>query len=245
MFPSSFFDYQFNDNNSLRLSLSRRIQRPRRNTITPFNSFSDSRNIFAGNPKINPSYVVLAELGYRTKISDILSITPTVFFRNTKDVIHYFVQQQEIIFNSISQEVFVTRTVNIGDNNSLGIEISTSYKPFSWMKIYNELTITNFKQTGSFNGINYNSKGVFIYGRLNMNFAVSKSIKFQMQHRSANGRKRGQIESNGIYRMNLGLSKALFKDNASLTLNMKDIFDTWEWHIQKQGGVTLHKIHPL
>jgi len=236
VFPSSFFDYQFNDNNSLRFSFSRRIQRPRRNTITPFNSFSDSRNIFAGNPEINPSYVILVELGYQTKISNNLSITPTLFYRSTKDVMHYLVQNEEITFNGIPQNVFVTRTVNIGDNNSLGIEVSTSYKPFDWLKLYNELTITNFKQTGNFNNVDYNSDGIFIYGRLNMNFTISKSIKFQMQHRFANGRKRGQIESNGIYRMDLGLSKSLFKDNASLTLNMKDIFDTWEWHTIKEGN---------
>lgn len=235
VFPSSFFDYQFNDNNSLRLSFSRRIQRPRRNTITPFNSFSDSRNIFAGNPEINPSYVVLAELGYQTKINNKLSITPTLFYRNTQDVMHYLVQNEEITFNGIPQDVFVTRTVNIGNNNSLGLEISTSYKPYNWFIIYNELTVTDFKQTGNVNGIDYNSAGVFLYGRLHLNFILSKSIKFQIQHRFANGRKRGQIESNGIYRMDLGLSKSLFKDKASLTINMKDIFDTWEWHIQKQG----------
>ncbi|WP_291865102.1 outer membrane beta-barrel protein [Maribacter sp.] len=235
VFPSSFFDYEFNDTNSLRLSLSRRIRRPNRNAITSFNSFSDSRNIFAGNPSINPSYVILAELGYQSKISSNLSITPTIFYRNTKDVMHYFVQNEEITFNGILKEVFVTKTINVGDNNALGLELNTSYAPFNWLKMYNELTISGFKQSGKVNGIDYNSKGVFIYGKFNMNFTISKSIKFQMQHWFANGRKRGQIDSNGIYRMDLGLSKSLFKDNASLTLNMKDIFDTWEWHTVKEG----------
>ena len=242
VFPSSFFDYQFNDINSLRLSLSRRIQRPRRNTITPFNSFSDSRNIFAGNPEINPSYVILAELGYQSKISNSLSITPTLFYRNTKDVMHYFVQNEEITFNGVLKEVFVTKTINVGDNNSLGLELNTSYAPFNWLKMYNELTISGFKQTGKVNDIDYNSQGVFIYGKFNMNFTASKSVKFQIQHKFANGRKRGQIKYNGIYRMDIGLSKLLFKEKASLTLNMKDVFDTWEWHIQKQGDAFIQKI---
>ena len=242
VFPSSFFYYQFNDNNSLRLSLSRRIQRPRRNTITPFNSFSDSRNIFAGNPEINPSYVILAELGYQSKISSSLSITPTLFYRNTKDVMHYFVQNEEITFNGILKEVFVTKTINVGDNNSLGLELNTSYAPFNWLKMYNELTISGFKQIGKVNGIDYNSKGVFIYGKFNMNFTASKSVKFQIQNKFANGRKRGQIKYNGIYRMDIGLSKLLFKEKASLTLNMKDIFNTWVWHIQKQGDAFIQKI---
>lgn len=235
VFPSSFINYQFNSSNSLKFSLSKRIQRPRGNTITPFNSFSDSRNIFAGNPKINPSYIVLAELGYKTRIDNKLRITPTLFYRKIKSIMLALVQNEEITFNNSPQQVLVTRIVNIGDNTSYGLEISSSYTPFNWFKIYNEINLINFNQTGAYNAIDYNSNGVFIYGRLNLSFTVSKSIKFQSQNRFATGRKRGQIESNGIYRMDIGLSKELFKNKASLTLNLKDVFDTWEWHIKKQG----------
>jgi hypothetical protein len=235
LFPSSFFDFKINDKNSLRLSFSRRIQRPRRNTIMSFNSFSDSRNVFAGNPDINPSYVVLAELGYQTKIGKRLSITPTLFYKNRKDVMDFYIQNETITFNGIPQNVLVTRTVNIGNSNSLGLEVSTSYKPLNWLRIYNELTLAYFEQTGTVNGVEYNSDGTFGYGRLNLNFTLSKTTKFQMQHRFSKGRTRGQIERKNLYRMDLGLSQSLFKGNASLTLNMKDVFDTWEWHITQQG----------
>ena len=235
LFPSFFLDYELQPKQRLKLSFSRRIQRPWRNAIMSFNSFSDSRNIFAGNPEINPSYAILAEIGYQRDVNNRFAITPSVFYKNRTDVMDFYVQNENITFSGIPQNVFVTRMVNIGNSNALGIEINTSYKPLKWLKIFNELTIAYFQQKGNFNDFDYNSEGIFGFGRLNLNFLLSKSIKFQMQHRFSKGQRRGQIERKSIYRMDLGLNFSLFKGHASLTFNMKDVFDSWESRIIQQG----------
>ena len=235
LFPSGFINYQFNDDNAIRFSMSRRIQRPRRSTIVPFSSFSNARNIFVGNPEVNPSYVILSELGFESKMSKTFSIVPTFFFRRTNQATDFFIQKEEITINGTAEEVFVTRTVNIGTDESYGLELGFVYKPLSWFGVYNEVTLNGYSQNGSFETTNFNANGLAFSGRLHLDFRVSDSFKFQFQNRFRGSDNRGQLSRKALYRLDFGMSKSLFNDNASLTFNFKDIFDSWEWDIRTRG----------
>jgi hypothetical protein len=235
LFPSSFFDYQFNENNSIRLSFSRRIRRPSARHLMAYTSFSDSRNVFTGNSILNPSYSILSELSYKSEIGNNLVLNPTLFHRHSTEVMDYFIQKEAIRINGELEDIFVTRMVNIGDNSSYGLELGISYTPFTWFKIYSEITFNKFKQTGFYQNVNFDSQGIFVYGRVNCTFLPTKSFRFQIQHRFRNGRDTGQLLRKGVYRMDAGISMNLFKNNASLTVNFKDVFDTWEWKIKTRG----------
>lgn len=235
IFPSSFLDYQFNDDNRIRFSISRRIQRPRRNAIVPFSSFSDSRNIFVGNPEVNPSYVILTELAFESKFNSKFTLVPTLFFRRTKQDMDYFIQKENISINGNIEEVFVTRTVNIGTDKSYGLELGFIYKPINWFNIYNEVTINGYQQKGSYKTTNFDTNGFAINGRLHFNFKVSNAFQFQFQNRFRGANNRGQLSRKALYRLDFGMSKNLLNDNASLSFNFKDIFDSWEWDIRTRG----------
>ncbi|MDE3741113.1 TonB-dependent receptor domain-containing protein [Maribacter polysaccharolyticus] len=234
-FPSSFLNYQFNDDKSLRFSISRRIQRPRRYDIVPFSSFSDSRNIFVGNPEVNPSYVILTELAFESKFSNKFTLAPTLFFRRTNQDMDYFIQKENISINGNIEEVFVTRTVNIGTDNSYGLELGFIYKPINWFSIYNEVTLNGYEQRGSYETTNFDTNGFAFSGRLHLDFKVTNSFKFQFQNRFRGANNRGQLSRKALYRLDFGMSQNLLNDNASLSINIKDIFDSWEWNIKTRG----------
>ncbi len=235
VFPSSFINYQFNDNSTIRFSISRRIQRPRRNAIVPFSSFSDARNIFAGNPKVNPSYVTLTELSYEAKINNKFSITPTIFYRKKKDAIDYFIQKENILINGNNEVVFVTRSVNIGEDESYGLELGFTYTPLHWFNIYNEITLNGYQQKGNYETTDFNTNDFAFGGRIHLNFKVSNSFKLQFQNRFRGANNRGQLSRAAVYRLDFGLSKNLFNNNASLSINTKDIFNSWIWNIHTRG----------
>ncbi len=235
VFPSSFLDYPFNDDNSIRLSISRRIRRPRRDALVPFSSFRDSRNIFVGNPGVNPSYVILTELALESKFSNKFSLVPTLFFRRTKQAMDYFIQKENILINGNLEEVFVTRTVNIGTDKSYGLELGFVYKPTKWLGIYNEVTLNGYNQKGNYENTNFDANGFAFGGRLHLKFKVSNSLRFQFQNRFRGANNRGQLSRKALYRLDFGLSQSLFKDDASFSINVKDIFDSWEWNIKTRG----------
>lgn len=235
IFPSIFLDYQFNDDTSIRFSISRRIQRPRRDALVPFSSFSDSRNIFVGNPEVNPSYVILTELAFESKFSNKFTLVPTLFFRRTNQDMDFFIQKENISINGNIEEVFVTRTVNIGTDNSYGLELGFIYKPINWFNIYNEVTLNGYQQRGSYETTDFDTDGLAFSGRLHLDFKVSNSFKFQFQNRFRGANNRGQLSRKALYRLDFGMSQSLFNDNASLSINFKDIFDSWEWNIRTKG----------
>ena len=234
LFPSAFVHYDFNNQHKIRLSVSRRIRRPRLSALIPFSSFSDARRVRIGNPSVNPAFVIFSQLGYQGKFKKRLSITPTLFYYYTQDVLDYFIEKRSITVNGTTQDIFVRKTINIGERKQLGLEMGISYEVSSWLRLYTEGFVSGFTQTGSFQDVDYNSTGVISAGRFRLNFNLSKTLKLQLQHRFVGGNQRGQFTRRSVYRMDMGLSKQLFGKKATLSLNFKDVFNTWWFQINSQ-----------
>lgn len=225
-FPSAFINYNPNEDEEYRLSFTRRIWRPSSFIFLPFSSYTDERNIFVGDPNINPSYTFGSELGYSYKLSNSLSLTPTLYFRNTEDEVEFFVEKRIITINGEQREVFASTLTNIGTYTAYGLEIGVSYKPTNWWDIYFESTFNGFTQLGSVRGASFNGKGVLIYGRLNHTINLSKKLKLQWQNNYRGPIETGQYRRKGIYSMNMGLNYDIFKGNGALTINVIDVLNS-------------------
>ena len=64
VYPSFNLSKQRNDEVSWIASYSRRVNRPRGRSVTPFIDDSDSRNIRTGNPELRPEYTNSMEIGH-------------------------------------------------------------------------------------------------------------------------------------------------------------------------------------
>ena len=225
-FPSGFINYNPNDSEEYRLSFTRRIRRPSSFIFLPFSSYTDERNIFVGNPDINPSYTFGIELAYSLKISNSLSLTPTIYFRNTEDEVELFVEKQIITINGEGREVFASTLTNIGTYTAYGLELGVSYKPTNWWDIYFESTFNGFTQIGSVRGASFNGKGVLIYGRFNHTINLSKKLKLQWQNNYRGPIETGQYRRKGIYSTNMGMNYDIFKGKGALTINVIDVLNS-------------------
>jgi len=225
-FPSAFLSYTLDDNNKLQLSASRRINRPSSWMIIPFSSFSDERNIFEGNPDIDPSYRVAVELSYTARFSEEFNFFPTFYYRKTTDEMEFFVEKQQLTIGNISQEIFSSMVVNIGEYNAYGAELGASYSPFKWWDMYTEIGLNGFRQRGSFKDASFDGDGLLVSGRYNVTFNLTKSIKFQIQNFYRGPIETGQYRRRGFYGMNMGLSSKVFNGKGSLSFNVRDVFNS-------------------
>ncbi len=225
-FPSTFINYAFNEKNKLQFSASRRVNRPASWMIVPFSTFTDERNIFIGNPDVNPSYIVATELSYTTKISNKFSFYPTLYYRNTTDEMEFFVERQQITIGEETQDIFASTIANIGDFTNYGTELGLSYKPFSWWNMYTEIIVSGFKQRGSFRGASFDGDGVLVSGRYNATFSFFKSTKFQIQNFYRGPIETGQYRRKGFYGVNFGISNDIFNGNGSIAFNVSDVFNS-------------------
>ncbi len=101
----------------LKLSYSKRIQRPNLNYINPFSNSADRFNVTEGNPFLSPEITHQIELSYNFNVWGAMVYT-SPYYKRTDDVI----EQVLSVENGISTNSFQ----NIATNNSFGINLFTS-----------------------------------------------------------------------------------------------------------------------
>jgi outer membrane receptor for ferrienterochelin and colicin len=127
--PSINVSKKLKNNNTLKASYNRRIQRPSIRFLNPNKQFQNNVNYTIGNPGLDPEYTNNFELGYSTYIKG-TSLNFTVFARNTNDAIQSL---RDIIVATDPQQPDVIRPdtirttyANIGQENAYGSSIFAS-----------------------------------------------------------------------------------------------------------------------
>ncbi len=123
--PSVFLSKQFNKMYTLKLSYSKRIERPDHDDLNPFINTSDPKNIFAGNPYLKPEISNRIELSnvFQFKKSGMLMLT--VFYRANNHDVQPYIQFYPFykVGDSVYNNVTVSTPQNIGVEKNVGFNI--------------------------------------------------------------------------------------------------------------------------
>ncbi|PJA07597.1 MAG: TonB-dependent receptor [Flavobacteriales bacterium CG_4_10_14_0_2_um_filter_32_8] len=217
-FPSAHFTYELKKENSLQVSYSRRIQRPRHFYLLPFFSFSDSRNTFSGNPNLTPEYTDSYEVGY-LKNGKKGSLLSNVFYRYTTDFTTW-------ITTSDSQGITKRNPVNLGIKEALGVEFSGSYEIITWWNLRGSFNFYREIIAGEFAGIQYDSDDYAWSTKLNSKWSIKKKVNLQASFNYKAPQKIAQGETKAFYSLDAGFSFDLLKGNGTLSFNATDILNS-------------------
>ena len=226
LFPSAHLTYDFANDNSIQLSYSRRIRRPRFWDLNPFFSFSDSRSFFSGNPNVNPEYTNSFELGH-VKYWDKGSLSSSIYYRHTDDLIQRITVRDEVDGDSL----FVTKPENIGLEDSYGLEFTFSYTPQKWMRFNGDINLFRAVTEGEFihptRGLTSLEADAFtMSGRFSALVTLWKQIESQVRFRYRAPRQTTQGRRKAMYTLDLGLSKDIWQKKATLTLSVRDALNS-------------------
>ncbi|WP_459211744.1 TonB-dependent receptor [Aquimarina rhabdastrellae] len=217
-FPTVHLTYSINEKTNLQLSYGRRITRPRFWQLNPFGGISDDRNIFGGNPDLDPMYTNALELGGLKRIGK-LTLNPAIYYQNSTNFFDF------ITTRSANGALF-TRPVNLGDETRYGAELNLSYNPIKWLNVSGEINYYAFKQDGTYDDISYDNEDKAWFTRANVRMKFPNKLAFQTSFNYTGARQSGQSYTRDQYVVNLGLSKDLWKDKASISLNVNNLFDS-------------------
>ena len=235
LFPSVFLSYDISKNNQFLLNYSRRIDRPRSFFLIPFMSYNDPKNIFRGNPDLNPSYIDSFEFGYNLS-NNKFTLNPTLYYRNEKDNVQMLVAP-----NPDDSTSFTSSPINVGNDQRYGLEINGNYNPFKWWQLMGSIDIFGYKTTGNYlyknypdpltgnlidKNINYDGSGMSARVRLSNTFKIDKTFSFQIQANYRGGQKNASTEQKDMYFVNLGATKTIWKGDGTIAFNIQDIFNT-------------------
>ncbi|WP_431134397.1 outer membrane beta-barrel protein [Psychroserpens mesophilus] len=229
LFPTINLIYNLNGSDSdneesITLGYNRRINRPRGWFINPFPTRSSRTNVFQGNPNLNPAFASAFDLGY-LKRWDKLTLTTSVYYQHETDS---FERIEENTGSQTTDGIDIIRTipVNLSTNKRTGAELGILYNPEKWLRLNTSFNFFQFETEGEFNGVDYSAKNTSWFARFSSKVSLPGKIDWQTNMNYRGAREDAQTRTKGIFSMDLAFSKEVFKDNATISLNVRDVFNS-------------------
>lgn len=229
-FPSAFLSYKLSGRNTVQLSYSRRLSRPRFRRLLPFSNYSDNRNLRLGNPDLDPEYTNSFELGYLAywKNGSLLS---SLYYRQRKGVIERITLPQA----NGSENAYATFPVNLATQHAVGFELSGSQDLFDWWSLSGNLNAYGAETQGSYEGQNLFARTLALDVRINNRLNLPRNLRFQASFNYDAPRREPQGRRLAIYHIDLGLSKTVLKGKGTFNFSVRDLLNSRKWRSETFG----------
>ena len=224
LFPTVNFVYEISKTQNISLGYNRRINRPRGWFINPFPSRSSRTNVFQGNPDLDPAFANAFDLGYMKRWTK-FTLTSSVYYQRETQSFE-FITEETGQFTSDGIQIIRSVPINLSTNERIGAEAGFMYNPAKWWRMNGSFNYFTFSSDGSFNGIDYGTTNTSYFARFSSKFTLPAKVELQANSFYMGPRQNAQTETKGMFSLNLALSKDLFKDKATLSLNVSDLFNS-------------------
>lgn len=222
LYPSIFLTQKFKSEQQLQLSYSRRVNRPRGWDTNPFIDVSDPLNYRQGNPNLKPEDVHAFELSY-SKFWPKITFISTAYLRQTNDVI------QRIRTEPDQNGITITTPQNLTKEISSGLELIGR---FDVSKAWNFTANANLYQS-KIDGVPafgiVDNSGFTWNANLTNNFVLPYNITLQIKGDYRARQVMAQGTRNAMYGVDAGAKYDFKNKKSSLSLNIRDIFNTRNW----------------
>lgn len=200
---------------TLRMSFSRRIQRPNIYYLNPYVNQRTPNDIDYGNPELSPEMTNSYELSYST-FNQKASLNASAYVRRTGNSIESYSIYNEALARSESTYG------NLATNSTYGVSLYGSVKPVEAWNISGNLNPSYLRlHSAALNRTN---------SRLNLNMNLNSSLKlgklYTVQAYGGGGTGGVMLQSrySGYYYYSMGVKRVLLKEKADLTLNASNFF---------------------
>lgn len=224
LFPTVNLVYEISETQNISLGYNRRINRPRGWFINPFPSRSSRTNVFQGNPDLDPAFANAFDLGYMKRWKKITFTSSVYYQRETQSF--EFITENTGQFTSDGIQIIRRVPINLSTNERIGAEAGVMYNPTKWWRMNGSFNFFTFSSDGTFNGVDYGTTNSSYFARLSSKFTLPGKLELQANSFYMGPRQNAQTESDPMFSLNLAISKDLFDDKATLSLNASDLFNS-------------------
>ncbi len=227
LFPSAHFTYELPKQNALQLSYSRRVRRPLYNDLSPFMTFSDSRNYFSGNPDLDPEFSNVFEIGH-IKYFEQGSFSSALYHRSTKGKI-------ERIRRVDDEGNSTTLPENLRYEDASGVEFTSEFALFKWWKLDMNFNFFYADIDGTNILANYKTNTYSWFARQTSRFMLANNLDIQLRGNYEAPQKTAQGKRLALYYLDFSLSKDVFKGMGTINFNILDVFNTRRMRSTTEG----------
>lgn len=224
LFPSVHLSYELMPTQSLQLSYSRRINRPREEDLNPYVDSTEitSGTITKGNKNLSPEYINSYEFALASMLGP-SSVNTCVYYRTNNNGITQVTDQ-------LADGTSIIFPINTSKQYSYGVEVVSQNSPVDWIRF--NLSFNYFK--AYIEGSYINSKGKvedlsndkYSWStKLNSTITFMKGFDAQFNLGYSSPTVTPQGETNSMVHSDITLKKSVYEDKAFLTLRVMDPFN--------------------
>ena len=223
LFPSAYFNYKLKEDQTLGVSVSRRIDRPGYSQLNPFLFLIDVTTYSTGNPALLPQFTWSYELSYTMK-----SVNLTLGYSRTNQNQNIVIARFKDVFPNIPSEdnVTVQIPVNLETSDYFGLSVSAPVRISKWWNMINNGNVYYNHYNGNLGGTSLNNGKAVLAVSTNNNFSFKRGWTAELNANLNTGGQYGFMVTKTQWGVGAGVQKRILKDKGTLRLNVTDIFWT-------------------
>lgn len=227
LFPTVNLGYEISESQSITLGYNRRISRPRSRFVNPFPSRSSATNLFQGNPDINPSYSNAFDIGYLNQMGKV-TLNSSVYYQRETDAFTFISEDTGTTTIIGGEEIPVIRRtpINLATNDRYGFEFNVSFRQSKKWNVNGNINLFKSITKGDYNGVTYDADNFSWFARINNKYTLPGQIDWQTRLNYRGPSEDAQNKRKGMFSCDLAFSKDFFGGDASVALNVSDVFNT-------------------
>jgi len=227
-FPGFSFSKSFNENKSLSLAMSNRINRPDEYMMNPFPEFEDDYFYAEGNPYLIPEIVRNIEFGYNYSKNK-TSFSSNLYYRQTTD--------------KLEQKLTVREDGKIGTifhndaaDKAVGLELMGNFKITDWWGVNANTNLFHYDIWAIVEDVKTSRNNFTWSAQLVNSIDISKSTSLQLTgyYNSKSVRSQGELSS--FYFLDIALKQQLMNGRLSVSLQCKDILQSLNYELSTETG---------
>jgi len=224
LFPSAFFNYKINKDQTLGVSVSRRIDRPNYSLLNPFLFLIDVSTYNTGNTALLPQFTWSYEINYTVK-----NFNFALSYSHTKDVLNIAIAKFKDVFpnsNFADSNITVEIPVNLAASDYFGLSVSAPIHIASWWNMINNADFYYNHFRGNLGGSALNKGAPAADIKTNNNFTFKKGWAAELNASFNSGGRDGYMVAQPQWAISPGVQKSILKTKGTLKFSYTDIFWT-------------------
>ncbi|NCI47825.1 outer membrane beta-barrel protein [Sediminibacterium soli] len=223
LFPSAFFNYKLKEDQTLGISVSRRIDRPGYSQLNPFLFLIDVTTYATGNPWLLPQFTWSYEMSYTLK-----NINFTLGYSKTTQAQNITILLFRDAFPGILQpdNVTVQMPINLSSTEYYGVTVAAPLRIGKYWNMVNNINAYYNTFHGSI-GVTQLNRGRLAFDyRMNNTFTLKKGWVLEFNGNFSSGGQYGFMVTDPQWAVAAGVQKSVLKNKGTLRFNITDIFWT-------------------
>ena len=207
---------------------SKRVKRPEGGDLEPDTTYVNKYFRRTGNINLTPEFTSSYEFNIQRTLSNDAFISLESFYRHTVDKIERI---QTVLDNGLT----IMTNDNIGEDHSIGCELSSNFYLFKKLNIFPSITAFHYRLEGNGKEYTIDASSIDMNARLNISYRITPITRFQFIGGYMGPSITAQGKREAMYMSTFAIRQDLFKRKINISARVVGLLDKNNFGFNSSG----------